>query len=214
MKKPVASSPEPVANSKPRVGWLQAASYKLPAQRGFTLIEMIIAVGLFTVVMLVSIGALLALVGASRKAQALQSVMNNLNIALDSMVRSIRMGSNYHCGSGSYATVQDCQNGGVTLAFEAFGGNPSDATNQWIYTYDPSTKRIYKSEDSGAHSFTITAPTVTIDSLKFYVIGTTRGDTVQPKVVIELKGTAGADKIKTRTTFNIQATAVQRLLDL
>ena len=50
--------------------------------------------------------------------------------------------------------------------------------------------------------------------MKFYVIGTTRGDTVQPKVVIEVKGTAGAKTVKTTTSFSIQATAVQRILDL
>lgn len=188
------------------------------SDKGFTLIEMIVAVALFSAVMLISTAALLALVGASRKAQALQSVMNNLNIALDGMVRSVRMGSNYHCGSGSYVIALDCANGETTLAFEAFDGDPNDATDQWVYTFDPATKRIYKSEDGGAHLFAITAPTVTIDSLKFYVVGTARGASdplnEQPKVVIQAKGTAGAQKVKTTTSFNIQATAVQRLLDL
>src|SRR3989338_1985894 len=78
--------------------------------RGFTLVEMIVSVALFATVMLVSVGALLSLMGANRKAQALQSVMNNLNVALDGMVRSIRMGSNYHCGAGTFSATQDCQN--------------------------------------------------------------------------------------------------------
>ena len=89
---------------------------------GFTLVEMIVAVALFAVVMLVSVGALLSLTAANRKAQALQSVINNLNVALDGMVRSIRMGSDYHCGGGTYALPQDCAVGGTALAFEAFGG--------------------------------------------------------------------------------------------
>lgn len=183
-------------------------------ERGFTLVEMIVAVGLFAVVMLVSVGALLSLVDANRKAQALQSVMNNLNIALDGMVRSVRMGSEYHCGTGSYSTTQDCASGATVLAFEAFSGDTANPLDQWVYSYDPVTKRIYKSEDAGAHILAITAPSVSIDDMKFYVIGTTRGDTVQPKVVVQVKGTAGLDKLKTRTTFNIQATGVQRLLDL
>src|SRR3989338_2524865 len=53
------------------------------ASRGFTLVELIVSIGLFAIVMLISVGALLALTGANRKAQALQSVMNNLNVALD-----------------------------------------------------------------------------------------------------------------------------------
>ena len=67
--------------------------------RGFSLIEMIVAVALFAVVMLVAVGALLALVDANRKARALESVMNNLNITLDSMVRAMRMGSAFNCNS-------------------------------------------------------------------------------------------------------------------
>ncbi len=183
-------------------------------QRGFTLIEMIVAVALFATVMLVATGALLSLVGASRKAQALESVMNNLNVALDGMVRSVRMGSTYHCGAGTYSAAQDCVNGDITFAFEPFGGNSNDPTDQWVYAYDATTKRLYKSVDNGVHLFAVTAPSVRIDSLKFYTIGTLRGDTTQPKVVIEIKGTAGAFNSRTETTFSIQATAVQRVLDL
>jgi len=186
---------------------------------GFTLIEMMVAVALFAVVMLISVSTLLALVGANRKAQALQSVMNNLNIALDGMVRGVRMGSSYHCGAGTYSVAQDCQNGGTVLAFEAFGGNSTDPLDQWVYAFDPTgsicgQNRICKSEDSGAHFLAITAPEVSIDTMTFYIVGTARGDDVQPKIVVEVKGTAGALSIKTRTSFNIQATAGQRLLDL
>ena len=69
-------------------------------ERGFSLVEMIVAVTLFAVVMLVSVGALLSLVNATRKARALESVMNNLNVTLDSMVRSLRM------GMGSYNSIR------------------------------------------------------------------------------------------------------------
>ncbi len=184
-------------------------------KRGFSLIEMMVSVALFSVVMLISTGALLSLMHATRKAQALQSVMNNLNVAADSMVRSVRMGTNYHCGTGGAITVpQDCVSGDTYFAFEAYGGNDSTSADQYIYQYNPTTKRIYRSTNGGTTWFALTAPEVQIDSLIFYTVGTTIGDTVQPKVVMSIKGTAGGGSQKTRTTFNIQATAVQRLLDL
>ncbi|HXK39133.1 MAG TPA: type II secretion system protein [Candidatus Paceibacterota bacterium] len=194
---------------------LRTTNYELRTNAGFTLVEMIVAVALFALVMLVSVGALLSLTAANRKAQALQSVMNNLNVALDGMVRSIRMGTDYHCGGGAFTLPQNCPNGDALLAFEPFGGNPSDSADQWIYSYDPATKRVYKSEKGTTISpFPVTAPEITIDSMKFYVVGTTRGDTTQPKVVITMEGTAGAANVKTRTAFSLQATAVQRVLDL
>jgi prepilin-type N-terminal cleavage/methylation domain-containing protein len=189
--------------------------------RGFTLVELIVATALFSVVMLVSVGALLALVGANRKVQSLQSVMDNLNITLDGMERSIRMGSNFHCGGGNLQLTQDCSSTSdaatnhYAFAFEPYGNTVAD--QPWVYSYDPVTKRLYKSEN-GAAPIAITAPEVSIENLQFYVVGSDRGctvnpcDTVQPKVVIVVKGSAGADRAK--SSFHVQVTAVQRLLDL
>jgi prepilin-type N-terminal cleavage/methylation domain-containing protein len=196
--------------------------------RGFTLVEMIVAVGLFSIVMLIAVGALLALTGANRKAQALQSVMNNLNIALDGMVRSIRMGSEYHCGNGVFIPGgnNDCAiTGGTSFSFKPFCNENCDPLNHWIYKFDTDgsvcgqnviKNRICKSANNGNPNsyYALTSPEVTIENMNFYVVGTTPGDTEQPKVVVTVQGTAGGTNAKTTTTFSIQATAVQRLLDL
>ncbi len=186
--------------------------------RGFTLVEMIVAVGLFAVVMIVCVGALLSLVSANRKAQALQSVMNNLNIALDGMTRSVRMGSSYDGSvgctggyNGSYP--KDCAGGSIQLSFQPYG---SDADPRWVYrfTHDSSGNgQIEKTED-GTNFIPITASEISIDQVLFYVVGTNRHDTIQPKVVIVVRGSAGPAGSTARTTFHIQATAVQRVLDL
>ncbi len=190
----------------------------MQTQRGFTLVEMIVAVGLFAVVMLISVSTLLALVNANRKAQALQSVINNLNVAVDGMVRSVRMGSLYHCGSGgTYNTPTDCALGDTFLAFQPFHAGAT-AVDPWLYWFaedENGIGRLFKSE-SGSISggVPITSPDVLIESVNFYVIGSTRGDSVQPKALIVIKGTAGGTKVGVRTTFHVQATAVQRVLDL
>lgn len=196
---------------------LEARNSKLEA--GFTLIEMIVAVALFAVVMLVSTTALLALVGANRKAHALQSVINNFSIALDGMTRSIRMGSEYHCGAGDITVPQSCENGDTKLAFKPFCEGDCDPLERWIYVYDTNGTfcgqgRLCKSENNGGNYYAVTARDVEIEDFTFYVVGTTRGDTIQPKVVVAVSGTAGGSNVKTKTTFSIQATAVQRILDI
>src|SRR3989344_5459228 len=95
--------------------------------KGFTLIEMIVSVALFAVVMVVAVGALLSLTGANKKAQALQSVMNNLNISVDNIVRSIRMGSTYTCASTGPNPV-DCNNGDKQIIFTCNPDTPSCAS--------------------------------------------------------------------------------------
>lgn len=194
---------------------------KAHTKRGFTLVEMIVAVGLFAVVMLVSISALMALVEANRKAQALQSVMNNLNVAVDGMVRSIREGHAYYCnGAPAGDATNDCaENGANDMSFIPFTTGVTDPP-RWRYWFAEDANgigRLYKSEDgTEAGGLPITSPEVTIQSVTFYVIGTGKTGamaTVQPKVTIVIKGVAG-QKVTTRSTFHVQATAVQRLLDI
>jgi hypothetical protein len=135
------------------------------------------------------------------------------------MARAIRMGSNFHCGStGDLTDPQDCSTTGDTsFAFEPFGNTPSDPPT--VYSFNSTTHRIEKKVGAG-NTLPITAPEVTIEEMRFYVIGTARGcnvnpcDTVQPKVVIVIKGTAPVANSKVRTSFHVQVTAVQRLLDL
>ncbi len=64
---------------------------------GFTLIELIIALGVFGVVITTAVGALLMLVATNEQLQQEQNVMSNLSFALDSMTREIRTGTDYQC---------------------------------------------------------------------------------------------------------------------
>ena len=204
----------PFANCKLQIENCRAAD---APQRGFTLIELMVSVALFIVIMLVSVGALLALVDANKKARALESVINNLNISLDGMVRAMRMGSLYNCGSSAIPDSNggDCVNGGTTFSFAPYGSDPSNQTQRWVYTF--SNGQIFRSKQGGTNLVAITAPEVSISTQAldkpFYVVGTVPRDIVQPKVVLVVKGTAGPSP-KTQSAFYIQATAVQRSLDL
>jgi prepilin-type N-terminal cleavage/methylation domain-containing protein len=197
----------------------------LHTQRGFTLIEMMVSVALFSVVMMVATVALLSMVDANKKAQALQSVMFNLNVAIDGMVRSIRMGTNYCIGTCSGASpVSDAS--GTVFSFCPFG-RPScrvighaDEPFKITYAYDSVNKYIQKTyrptSFGGTTQFAIpiTSSEVQITDLKFYVGGVTTGDAFQPRVMMIIRGTAGTAQQKTTTRFDIQASATQRLLDI
>ena len=185
---------------------------KKNTQAGFTLIEMIVSVALFGIVMLVSVTALVALIDANRKAQALQSVINNLNIAVDGMSRAMREGSNYRCSTSGGG---DCTGGGDAMFFESYGGNSAVTTDDWVYEFR--NGRIYKSTNgttNPASQAAITASEVTIEDVTFFVFGSGRTDTVQPKVMMVIKGSAGTTKANVKTTFHVQSTAVQRILDI
>ncbi len=209
-------------------GFLPIANGQRSAcSRGFTLVEMVVSISLFAVIMLVSVGALLSLVDANRKARTLESVMNNLNISLDSMVRAIRMGSHYRCGGSSIPqapTWGDCPQGispvtsvPAMFSFAPHGSNPNAQTERTVYSIANDAQgrsRLYRSQNGGATSLPVTAPEVEITEMQMYVVGSTPQDTTQPKVVIVIKGVAGGEEVRHQTSFYIQATAVQRILDI
>ena len=169
-------------------------------KKGFTLIEMIVSIFLFSVVMVVATGALVTILDANRKAQAEGSIMNNVNFTLESMTRSIRVGTAYRCPG-----VTNCQSTG-SRRFEFLNADGELVT----YVYNQAEKRIDRILDS--RTLPVTAPEVQINNLRFYVSGTTPGDEQQPRVMIVIQGQSGANQ-RTRSTFNIETLVTQRLLD-
>jgi prepilin-type N-terminal cleavage/methylation domain-containing protein len=73
--------------------------------QGFTIIELIVAMGVFAVVSTIAVGSLLALIGNNEQLQNEQSVMTNLAFLVDSMSREIRTGTNYYCTSFASLTA-------------------------------------------------------------------------------------------------------------
>lgn len=66
---------------------------------GFTLIELMVSISLFSAVMVIVIGALLALNNANRRAQAVRAVIDNLNFAMEDVTRSIRTSTAIECAN-------------------------------------------------------------------------------------------------------------------
>lgn len=187
---------------------------------GFTLIEMIVAVAVFTVCVVLIVGALISLNSASRKERAIRVAMDNMGAALDSMSRNIRTGSSFHCGcgtSGSPTTAGDttfpgeprnCPSSGagdMCLAFEGQDGGAA-ATDQIVYKL--LNGQIWRSIDSGSSYLAMTAPEVSISKLTFYVDGADKG-TNQPVVRIVLRGVAGRGAIT--TPFVVQTSVSPRV---
>lgn len=181
---------------------------------GFTLIEIMVSVAIFAMVMTISSGSLFSILDANAKAQAQKSVMNNLNLALESMSRNIRVGTTYHCGTaGNLHDARDClQDGADFLAFEGSSGNKNISGDEIVYKLDGTT--IMRSQNGGLSYSAITALEVVVEDLKFFVTGAEDpGDQEQPRVIIVVRGYAGI-KEKIRTDFNIQTSVSQRQLDI
>lgn len=202
---------------------------KQTAKRGFTLIEMMVSTAIFAVVMVIALGALLAMSESDRKAQTIKSVVNNLNFSLDSMSRAIRTGTDFNCGSqsGGDCDGQGSPNGSDYFAFVDSNGN----SVAYCLSGTSLMREVVPNGGSldiscGAAGFApVTAPEVVITNLMFYLVGASRTDNIEPKLTIllagyvQVNGAATASSCTgnvsngTATCFNLQSTVTQRLYD-
>lgn len=208
--------------------------------RGFTLIEMIVSLGVFAVVVTITTGALLTLIAANQRYQGQQSVMTNLSFALDSMTREIRTGYNYFCVTSSAAASstsifrgptqhealaasrRNCNGRGGTpiigISFYEGGNSITGASaNRVLYFYDAAARTIYRRVGDGTPQ-RMTAGDVAIDQANFFVSdsGTlfTNNDTYQPTVTLYLEARAANDPSATAQRYFMQTTITQRSLDI
>lgn len=174
---------------------------------GFTLVEMLIAISLFVIVTTISLGAILSIFDANRKAQSSKTAVDNLNLSLENMVRTIRFGTNYHCdsGSGTLTTPANCPLGGTRLAVSFQG-------NEVVYRWDGNGP-IQISNDGGITYTNITSSDTTIEYLRFYVFGTDNSNNKQPYAVAVIEGRVGS-KATSQTVFSIETLISQRTLDI
>lgn len=190
-------------------------------KKGFTLIELLVSVGIFTVVMVIALGALLSISESDRKAQTLKTITNNLNFALENMSRSIRTGFAYNCATsngGDCSVASGEPDGGSEFYFRASNGG------QWGYRWNslncPNTLGcIERTQDNGANWAVITTSEVVVlnpaggSGLTFHLVGSTQGDTYQPRVTVTVRGYV-QQNAALRSNFDLQTTITQRLYDL
>lgn len=170
--------------------------------KGFTLIEMLVSIALFSVVVTVVIGTVLTIVDSNRKSQSLAIVMNNLNFAVESMTRDIKTAN--PTSNSAYGTVMRDSDSNKTITVE-------DSEDRIvIYSYDAVNETITKKIDSGAAK-SILSDDIVIEEFFVDVVGNVSGS--QPRAFIFIKGYTQITE-KTRSDFSIQTTVSPRKLNI
>jgi len=194
-------------------------------QSGFSLIELLVSMTVFSVVMTMAASTLLVLLDANSKAQNAQAVLNDLTIGIDSMTREIRTGYNYYCrniastpsGVESDDAIRNCPSGGTYISVVEAGSTYDSALTgqsegRISYFYDSAAQALFRRLNNG-NWVQLTAPTVAVTDAEFVVTGTGGGDNEQPTVTIYLEGEAG-ELAEVDANFTIQTSVTQRLIDI
>jgi prepilin-type N-terminal cleavage/methylation domain-containing protein len=205
-------------------------------QRGFTLIEIIVSLGIFSVVAVIAVGALVRITSANRQAQAIQGGVNNVSFVLDSMSRELRVASNIVCirgvdllagNAGSPCDNTGTQSGGATgddvkITFTSAIVDSSGVNLTYAYLIhrqSDSVATIYKAEEtsagqsinSGASSaqfYPVTADSVRITSYSVGTLGSV--DYPYRWMFVRLQGYVGI-KVKEQAVFDVQTSISQRV---
>jgi type II secretory pathway pseudopilin PulG len=207
-------------------------------KNGFSLIEIVVSLGIFMAVVTIAMGAVLTLFDSNKRVQDLKSIINNLNVSLDSMTRELVVGSNYVCGGitgslpGPMDQITECPDdagagAGTTIVFCSSDNQPI----AYRYLGQGIDRRIGDLENTDTECqagtsiewleewIRITAPEVKINDMKFYVSAPESpqsgvGDSCfkQSRVLIKIDGEAGRENRKTE--FELQTTISQRMPDL
>lgn len=190
--------------------------------KGFTLIEIMVATSIFMVIMLIALGALISSSDTAKKSQALRSAMDNVNFAMESMTRSLRMGSDYTCViSGDSISIPAAANADCALGGGAIVFTPADhaaGSRNAAYTLNPRGDGTFVLRRCTPNPITnaiecidMVSRDVDVQTLKFFVNGvngTDPFDKIQPSVYIIIKGTVTVKGVP--NTFAIQTMASQR----
>lgn len=168
--------------------------------KGLTLIELIVAMGIFSIIIVIVISLFATTLMGYRKSVALQNVQDNARFLLDFMTKEIRQSKiTTVVGAGGYY--------GNTLNIIR-----PDGTTNVTYIFDGTNiQRL----EGGAGS-AINSQQVIVNG-GFFISGTTNGaggDSFQPKVTISLKVQTQTNKAEERATINLQVTLSQRILDI
>lgn len=180
-------------------------------QKGFTLVEMLVSVGIFTVIITIAMGALLVVYDTYRKTRTLKNAMENVNIATESVIKRIRTGDNFSCFSFD---PTNC------MHFAFRGKN----NVQYEYSWNSTTRQLTTRSCPFVATETpcpmsvlmrpVNSPDVLINSVKFYTYGL-GDDLLQDSVTVTMSGLANLPgKSQYDTNFRIQTTISKRLLDV
>lgn len=151
--------------------------------KGISLVEIIVSMGLFALLMTVGAGAVVNVLDARNKAREIRMAVDNVSTALEYMSRELRFGYDFDCEDRGWR--HDCPAGDETIRFLDYAGKE--------ITYTLSGGAITRNKEGTVYPLTGTT-NMTINNLDFYVNGSLAADVFQPFITIVVKGTAVAGK--------------------
>ncbi len=191
---------------------LDKKNIKFNKNKGFTLIELMVSLMIFNVVVLASVGSLYSVNNSSKKIQSMRSVVDNLNFAIESLSRNVKTGDSIVCGGVSnVGGYTDCplssQNpSDILLIHSTLGVDQLVEYSKGVHSNgNGSIQKRVQINGIWGENIALTAPSINVQGLYFYVEGSDPNDQIQPGVYLFVSGVAS-------TSSEISPFAIQTYL--
>lgn len=184
-------------------------------EKGFTLIELMVSVAIFSIVLMMALGTVLTIMDANRKARTLTEVMNNLNFSLESMTRSLKTGVEPELDINANPPILRV----VSIILEEDVARDRFRREETEYQLqDAADGHSYIGRRiDGGDWIPITSDQVDVTRFNFTVAGSADcappAECHQPRTQISIEGNVRVNE-KISSTFSLQTTVSQRKLNL
>lgn len=180
-------------------------------RNGFTLIEVLVAVGIFSFVVAIAVGGFARALRSQREIAGLAAANTAASLAVEQMSREVRTGIDFRCDLG-LGNIQTCPAGGAETSRIVF----TNANFEEV-AYCLHQNGVWRGVGSAAcgtgASEKITGDNLIVKNLVFTVFGAELGDDLPPRVTIFL-GASPTEKTIQSLSVNIQTTVSSRVLDV
>jgi len=133
---------------------LKAKNYQLEARAGFTIVELLVAIALFSIAVSVAAGGFVRALRTQRQLVSLITANSNASLAIEEIARELRTGYGFEC-AGVGATCEELAFNGATGEAIAYRKNGTALERQAGGSWQP-----------------LTASNVDVRSLSFIIVAT------------------------------------------
>ncbi|MEW5908138.1 MAG: prepilin-type N-terminal cleavage/methylation domain-containing protein [Patescibacteria group bacterium] len=168
--------------------------------KGFGLMEMLVAMTVFSLTIIIAMGAYLNINASQKQSMSIRTLNDNLNFAFEVMTREIMEGSNYSNPGGNTSVFNFTNFNGCSVTYSIVGN------------------RLKRNESGGSGcnnpDRNLTSSEIMINYIRFTISGGGSGDTFQARVTININASINPSiGLSMVGPFNIQTTVSQRQLD-
>lgn len=197
--------------------------------RGFTLIELLVTMAIFITIITIATGALFSAQAINVKLEQTQVILDEVNLAMEVMVRDVRYGTTFYCTTSLPGTIpanrQSCgSEGGSVLLFRP--AVQLTGSTDHIYdrvAYYVTNGVLFKSEypyGGTSRTLQMTSSSVSVSKLNFFdrgvysASGAGGNDLNQPLITVVLAGATVPLKPNVPpVSFSVQTSASSREID-